>query len=141
MVDEIRRDGERKFREKEQTLQTKLKDVQEQLTNVETKGDGKIILADKDKQAIETFRKEMIDIRRELRDVKLAMRKDIDRLDGVLKIVNIAGVPALIGLGALALGWSRRRRKPKDIGPKDTGPAVADAASPASADKSREAVS
>lgn len=129
MVEDIRRDGERKFREKEQTLQTKLKDVQEQLANVETKGDGKIILADKDKQAIETFRKEMIDIRRELRDVKLAMRKDIDRLDGVLKIVNIAGVPALIGLGALALGWSRRRRKPEDAKTPDT----------AATDSSREA--
>lgn len=129
LVDEIRRDGERKFREKEQTLQTKLKEVQEQLANVETKGDGKIILADKDKQAIENFRKEMIDIRRELRDVKLAMRKDIDRLDGVLKIVNIAGVPVLIGLGALALGWSRRRRPASQ--------AVRDAGTPDS-DSSRE---
>ena len=52
----------------------------------------------------------MIDVRRELREVKLAMRKDIDRLDGMLKAVNIAGVPALIGLGALGLAWSRRRR-------------------------------
>jgi ABC-type uncharacterized transport system involved in gliding motility auxiliary subunit len=112
-VDEIRRDGERKFRATEETLQTKLKDVQEQLANVETKGDGKIILADKDKQAIETFKREMLDVRRELRDVKLAMRKDIDRLDGVLKVVNIAGVPALIGFGALGLAWSRRRRKPE----------------------------
>jgi uncharacterized protein (TIGR03382 family) len=131
MVDEIRRDGERKFREKEQSLQTKLKEVQEQLANVETKGDGKIILADKDKQAIETFRKEMLEVRRELRDVKLAMRKDIDRLDGVLKIANIAGVPILIGLGALALGWSRRRRKPEDARP----------AASSSADRSREGVS
>ena len=110
MVDEIRKDGERKFRETEETLQAKLKTLQEQLANVETKGDGKVILADKDKQAIETFRREMVDVRRELRDVKLAMRKDIDRLDGVLKAVNIAGVPMLIGLGALGLAWSRRRK-------------------------------
>jgi ABC-type uncharacterized transport system involved in gliding motility auxiliary subunit len=129
MVEDIRRDGERKFREKEQSLETKLKELKEQLANVETKGDGKIILAEKDKQAIETFKREMIVVRTELRDVKLALRKDIDRLDGVLKIVNIAGVPALIGLGALALGWSRRRRKPEG----------ADMANPKSTDSSREA--
>ena len=108
-----------------------MKELKEQLANVETKGDGKIILADKDKQAIETFKREMIVVRTELRDVKLALRKDIDRLDGVLKIVNIAGVPALIGLGALALGWSRRRRKPDDV----------NTANPKSTDGSREATS
>lgn len=112
MVDEIRREGERKFRESEQSLQTKLKDVQEKLANVETKGDGKVMFSEQDKQTVETFRREMIDIRRELRDVKLAMRQDIDRLHGKLKIINIAGIPAIIGLGALVLGWQRRRRKP-----------------------------
>ena len=32
----------------------------------------------------------MLTVRRELRDVKLALRQDIDRLDGWLKFVNIA---------------------------------------------------
>jgi ABC-type uncharacterized transport system involved in gliding motility auxiliary subunit len=112
-VDEIRRDSERRFREKEQSLAGKLKTLQEQLASIETKGgDGKVILAEKDKQAIETFRREMVDVRRELRDVKLALRKDIDRLDGVLKVANIAGVPIAIGLGALLIAWLRRRPKP-----------------------------
>jgi ABC-type uncharacterized transport system involved in gliding motility auxiliary subunit len=110
LVDRIRRDSERAFREKEQALVAKLKTLQEQLANVETKGD-KVVLTDKDRQSIETFRREMIDVRRELRDVKLALRKDIDRLDGVLKLANIAGVPLLVGLGALGLAWMRRRRK------------------------------
>ena len=37
------------------------------------------------------------------------MRQDIDRLDGVLKFVNIAAVPLLIGLGAIGLAFMRRR--------------------------------
>lgn len=86
----------------------------------------------------------MIDIRRELRDVKLAMRKDIDNLHGVLKIVNIAGVPALIGLGALALGWSRRRRRPdsgKAAPPPGSQSASQSASQPAPHDSSRETAS
>ena len=51
----------------------------------------------------------MLGVRRELRDVKLAMRTDIDRLDGVLKFANIATVPLLIGLGAIGLAIVRRR--------------------------------
>lgn len=109
-VEKIRRDAETRFREKEQGLQAKLKGVQEQLSSIETKGDGNVILSEKDRQAIDRFRGEMVGVRRELRDVKLELRKDIDRLDGTLKLVNIAGVPILIGLGALLFNYLRRRR-------------------------------
>lgn len=109
-VEKIRKDAEARFREKEQGLQTKLKTVQEQIANLETKGDGKVILSEKERVAIDKFRGEMVEVRRELRDVKLELRKDIDRLDGTLKLVNIAGVPVLIGLGGLLLGYLRRRR-------------------------------
>jgi hypothetical protein len=41
--------------------------------------------------------------------VKLAMRQDIDRLDGWLKFFNIVFVPLLIG--AAGIWYARRRRK------------------------------
>ena len=110
VVDEIRREAERTFREKEQTLLAKLKETEQKLQGLEksTEG-GNVILSDKDRETIEKFRGEMLGIRRELRDVKLAMRQDIDRLEGTLKFANIAAVPLLIGLGALALSLARRR--------------------------------
>lgn len=110
VVDEIRRGAEKQFREKEQALETKLKDTQSKLAGIEQKGEGgNIILTDKDRETIEKFKQEMLATRRELRDTKLAMRTDIDRLDAVLKFVNIAAVPLLIGLGAIALAFMRRR--------------------------------
>jgi hypothetical protein len=53
----------------------------------------------------------MLATRRALRDVKLALRRDIDRLDGWLKFANIALVPLAIGFGGV--GWSlwRTRRR------------------------------
>ena len=58
---------------------------------------------------IEKFRADMVSTQRELRHVKRELRKDIDRLDGVLKFFNIAAVPLLVGLGSI--GWAYRRRR------------------------------
>lgn len=108
-VDNLRRDAERKFREKEQALTEKLKGVQAELAKLETGAGGNAIVSEKERQAVEKFRNEMLSIRRDLRDVKLALRTDIDRLDGWLKFLNIALVPIAIILGGL--GWSAWRRR------------------------------
>lgn len=108
----IRRDAERRYREKEQGLNAKLKDLQGKLQQMETRSEGgQILLSDKDRQTIEGFRNEMISVRRELRGVQGDLRRDIDRLDSRLKFFNIALVPLLIGLGGIAVGLSRRRRQ------------------------------
>jgi ABC-type uncharacterized transport system involved in gliding motility auxiliary subunit len=112
-VANIRRDAERRYREKEQALNAKLKDLQGKLQQMETKSGegGQILLSDKDRQTIEGFRGEMLEVRRELRGVQADLRRDIDRLDGWLKFFNIAAIPLLIGLGGIAVGLSRRRRQ------------------------------
>ena len=110
LVNELRRDAERRYREKEQALTTKLKEVQDQLAKLEKTGEGgSVILSENDRQAIERFRGDMLSIRRELREVKRALRQDIDRLDGWLKFANIALVPLLIGVGGIA--WAARHRR------------------------------
>ena len=113
VVRRIRTNAESRFRQKEQTLITKLKGMQEQLQKVETKGEGGTILTDKERQDIEKFRAEMLGVRRELRDVKHELRKDIDNLEWWLKVITIAGVPLLIGLGGLGFTYLRRRPRPK----------------------------
>jgi ABC-type uncharacterized transport system involved in gliding motility auxiliary subunit len=110
LVNELRRDAERRYREKEQSLTSKLKEVQDQLSKLERAGgDGGVILSESDRQAIDKFRGDMLSIRRELREVKRALREDIDRLGGWLKFTNIALVPLLIGVGGL--GWATLRRR------------------------------
>ncbi len=114
-VTDIRRDAERRFRQKEEGLVAKLQDLQQKLARVETKGaDGaapqSVVLTDAEKQDVEKFRGEMLTVRRELRDVKAELRRDIDQLDKWLQFVNIAAVPLAIGLGGLGVGLMRRRR-------------------------------
>ncbi len=115
-VVEIRRNSEERFRQKEEALVAKLKDVQEKLARLETKGGESgapvtVMLSEKDKQAIETFKAEMLTVRGELRSVKAALRRDIDQLHNWLRGINIAAVPLLIGFGGLMVGLLHRRRR------------------------------
>ena len=110
LVEEIRRDAERSFRDKEQALTEKLRSVEQELKKLESSGEGgSVILTDAERQAIEKFRGEMLATRRELRNVKLALRHDIDSLDGWLKFANIALVPIAIGIAGI--GWSIRQSR------------------------------
>jgi ABC-type uncharacterized transport system involved in gliding motility auxiliary subunit len=110
LVNEIRRDAEQRFRDKEQVLTARLREVQTKLAGLEKQGDGEnLVLSEKDRQEIEKFRGDFLSVRRELREVKRELRKDIDRLDGMLKFINIAAVPLLIGIASI--GWAYRRRR------------------------------
>ena len=109
LVETIRRNAEQQYRQKEQKLLASLKDVRAELDKIENSSKGKsVILSADDKRKIEEFRSRMIEIRKELRAVKHALRKDIDRLDGTLKFANIAGVPLLLLFGLLTFGIARR---------------------------------
>jgi ABC-type uncharacterized transport system involved in gliding motility auxiliary subunit len=110
LVEELRRDAERRYREKEQALTAKLKEVQGQLAKYENTSESSgLILSESDRQAVDKFRADMLTIRRELREVKLALRQDIDRLDGWLRFANIGLVPLLIAIGGGAWALLRRR--------------------------------
>ncbi len=112
LVDQIRRDADQQYRAREQALNAKLTELQGQLKRIEEKSvGGKVILTEDEEKAIEAFRVEMIAVRQELRAVKLALKRDIDRLDTGLKLANIAAVPLLIGFGGLGVLAFRRRRR------------------------------
>ena len=122
LVAELRRDAERRYREKEQALTAKLKEVQDQLAKFESGAEGgAVILSESDRQSIDKFRADMLSTRRELREVKRALREDIDRLDGWIKFANIALVPLLIG--AAGVGWAAMQRRRRSAPPtsSDTG--------------------
>lgn len=112
-VEEIQQNAELRYRSKEQALLDKLKEVQGKLKNLQTKNTkegSKVILSPEQKTEISKFRAEVITIRKQLRAVQLALRRDIDRLDATLKVINIGLVPALVVIFAIGLGLVRRRR-------------------------------
>jgi ABC-type uncharacterized transport system involved in gliding motility auxiliary subunit len=111
LVNALRRDAEMRYLSSEQALTARLTELRTKLASLQKEGSGgeELVLTDKDKQEIEKFRTDLVTTQRELRHVKRELRRDIDKLDGVLKFVNIAAVPLLIGLAGV--GWAYRRRR------------------------------
>jgi ABC-type uncharacterized transport system involved in gliding motility auxiliary subunit len=118
MVQEIQRDAELKFRAKERELTEKLRDTEKKLGELQGQGapgqggsESRTILTREQQEAIEQFRGELLAIRRELRDVQHELRRDIEGLEMVLKFVNIAVIPILVGIAAILIGLVRMRRR------------------------------
>ena len=90
-----------------------LEDVQKKMGKLQTqeRAKGASVLSSKQKQAIIKFRKRVLEIRRELRQVQLNLRRDIDNLDSRLRLINIAAMPAAIALFAIVIALVRRNRK------------------------------
>jgi ABC-type uncharacterized transport system involved in gliding motility auxiliary subunit len=110
-VAEIRRAAEQQYRAKEQELLGKLGDLQQKLSAVSvSEGDDQALVSDKQKQEIEGFRSQLLDTRRELREVQLALRKDIEDLQGRSQFFGIAAVPIAVALLAIVMALVKRAR-------------------------------
>ena len=113
-VEKIQKEAEQKFRSKEQELLEKLNNYQGKLENIQkgsVEDGGKTLLTEKETLEIDKFREEMIFVRSELRKVQNALRKDIEKLDSILKFFNIFFVPILLIIISLVLGFVGRRKR------------------------------
>jgi len=108
---ELRNAAEDRYRQTERQLTTKLKELEEKLRDMKvSEADQKVILTTEQRRSFDTFRAEMLDVRKQLRDVQLALRRDIESLDTRLKIINIWVMPVVIAIVAILLAVVRRRR-------------------------------
>jgi ABC-type uncharacterized transport system involved in gliding motility auxiliary subunit len=112
-VDKLRRAADDRFRAKEQELEQQLRETEDKLTALRSKG-GKqaaLIITPEQEQEVEHFQTEKLRIRKELRAVRAGLDADIKRLGTELKIINIIVVPALFAAVALLVAvWRRGRR-------------------------------
>ncbi|MEK0085605.1 Gldg family protein [Benzoatithermus flavus] len=113
-VAEIRRAAEQQYRAKEQELQQKLDDLQQKLSALKPADSGAgeegNLLSDAQKKEIESFRGQLLETRRELRDVQHALRKDIEDLRDRIRFINIAAVPLLVAALAIVMAVVQRAR-------------------------------
>lgn len=115
LVQQLRTEADTRYLAKAQELQDRLKDTEKKLAALQKEGESgsRQILSAAQQQEIDKFRGEILATRKSLRDVQHALRVDIERLDAILKFVNIGLIPILIGIAALvvALVRSTRRRR------------------------------
>jgi ABC-type uncharacterized transport system involved in gliding motility auxiliary subunit len=115
VVENLEKQAEIEYRATEQELRQKLQQAEAELNTLLKRGgsqaDLDAILSDEQKKQIEKTRVEMIDLRRELRDVQGALRQDIEALDAKLKFLNIWLMPGLVILALLLVSFLRYRRR------------------------------
>jgi ABC-type uncharacterized transport system involved in gliding motility auxiliary subunit len=115
-VDAMRRAAEARFRATERELQTKLETAERRLRELRTGQGGadaarSAVITAEQRATIDQLRREIVDTRRQLRDVQLELRRDIESLSTSLRLANVVAVPALLALFAIVLGIARARRR------------------------------
>ena len=113
MVDQIRREAEAEFRERETELQTSLEETEKKIRQLQQdQGSEKSYLLNNELSAeIEKFRSERLATRKELRGVQHELKKNIEKLGAQLRFINIGLIPLLITLMALFIGIYRVNRR------------------------------
>jgi ABC-type uncharacterized transport system involved in gliding motility auxiliary subunit len=113
VVDRIRRAAESRYSAEKQALQTRLKDTETKLASLtgSREAGAAANLAPAQAKAIDQFRVDLVETRRQLRAVQAALRRDIARLKGWLEFVDIALVPIVVAIAAVVLAALRLRRR------------------------------
>ena len=114
-VDDLRIKAELQLQETEQQLQERLRQTEQRLTELNNNrvGDDQdtnlTVFTPEQEAEIQSFLDQKLEIRRELRQVRRELDKDIEALGTRLKVINILVVPLLVVGFALIIARRRRR--------------------------------
>ena len=113
-VVDLTRAAEIRYRATERELQTRREQTELKLSELQRPdqaGGGQIILTAAQIEEIEKFKGELLKIRKQLRQVQLDLRRDIEALEARLQFYNIALIPIGVAALAIILGLLRIRRR------------------------------
>jgi ABC-type uncharacterized transport system involved in gliding motility auxiliary subunit len=117
VVDDLRREAEAKFREKEQQLIGRLEQAEQKMRELESEKQGADapVLSAEQRQELIDFRAERLQVRKELREVRRALRRDIEQLESRVTFANVAMMPILIAIAGLIVAVLRIRRRRRSL--------------------------
>ncbi|MEO6711131.1 MAG: Gldg family protein [Planctomycetota bacterium] len=114
VVETLKKDAEKRFRSQEQALQAKYDQANQRVEELLSKRQGTSLdlLSEDVQKEVDKLRDDQVRTRKELREVRRSLNKDIESLGVRVKMINIALIPALLVVFALGLSrWQRLRRK------------------------------
>ncbi len=117
-VDKMRVAAQARVAEAQQRLREELATTEQRLAALQSKGAGSGFfqgnlgaeLSGAERGEIERFRARIVEVRGQLRAVERSFRVDLDRLQGVLMLVNVWLAPILVIAAGVFVSWRRRRR-------------------------------
>jgi len=132
-VDALRTAAEDRFRSEQKELEQQLAQTEQKLEALQANraespssrsAQPQVILTADQERELQRFQKEKLRIRKELRDVKLGLDRDIRSLGNRIKLIDIVLAPAAFALLALLIAWVARRvrRAAYSAAPRTAGP-------------------
>jgi ABC-type uncharacterized transport system involved in gliding motility auxiliary subunit len=119
VVKQLQAQAQAQYQVEADALKTRLADTEQRLHALErgqaANGQNATTLTPAQADAIERFKRDLIETRAELRQVQANLRGDIDFLGAVLAFINIALVPILVAIFAFVVAILRRRRRKRAI--------------------------
>lgn len=117
----LQQEADQQFRQKEQALQERLKATERKIQELQRqKPEGSsLIMSPEQQEALNQFRQELVQVRKELRGVQHELAKNIEGLESFVKFIDIGLVPILIGLAGVWISTKRMRRNPSPSTSKD----------------------
>ena len=112
VVEQLRRDAEDQFRLKEEELMARLNDTEAQLAELQqpAKAGQQQTLNAEQQAAIDNFVQRKLSIRKELREVRHQLDREIEGLGTRIKLINTLLVPLLLTLLVLIRSAMKRAR-------------------------------
>lgn len=119
LLDRMRREAEAEFLAKEQTLveeieQTRRRINDLQMARADAGTPGSLVLTPEQRREIDELNRVLADKRKELREVQLNLRRDIQSLETRLKVINTGLVLLLLCVLAFSLAGYRAARRRAD---------------------------
>jgi ABC-type uncharacterized transport system involved in gliding motility auxiliary subunit len=110
VVRKMESEAQKQYQSKLTELDGRLQQVQTKLSELQTKkGEGNRLIATPEMaKAIEDFQKQQAKMRGERREIRRALREDIDRLENRLLLVNLLATPLLVGVFGLLFYRNRK---------------------------------
>lgn len=117
VVQNLKRDAEAKYLDSANQLQLELTETEQRLAELESQqvAEGLLTLSPEQAAALESFQQEKLRIRKELRDVRHGLDKDIEGLGANLKLINIGLLPLLLTLLMGFAVWNKTTRQARRL--------------------------
>ncbi len=113
VVRQMEEAAQKTYRSKIKELEDSLQDTQtklNELQRVKEKGQQRLVLSPEQQQEVANFRKKEGEVKRELKDVRRRLNKDIDSLKNRLTWVNIAVMPLAVTLSGILVAVLKRKK-------------------------------
>ena len=113
VVRQMEEDAQKSFRSKIKELEDSLQETQSKLNELQrTKetGQQRFVLSPEQQQEVANFRKKEGEIKRQLKDLRKNLRKEIDSLENRLKWLNIAAMPFAVTLSGILVAVLKRKK-------------------------------